>query len=240
VKQEEQRLRAEREQIRNDRAALETARTEQAAIVNEIKQDPMAFLEKNGIDFRELATNHVQTDETSQQIMKMAAKTESLEAELASVKAQQEATGADRVRAMERAGFNQTIQGDQFALLRTHPGAVDEMEKLVTHYKEVYRTPLTNEKAADMLQNQYREMLKAAAAHEAVQKELGITAPQAPAAPGTPPEPASPPVAKAPPTSVSGTQTLPSPPGQSTKLTREELAKRVAAKLPPNFISTVL
>lgn len=139
-----------------------------------------------------------------------------------------------------KAYLEQTLANDKFALLRTHPTAIEEMKRLMVLYKEYQNKDLTGEEAAVMLQDEWKGQLAKLKAHAAVRVELGM--PELPK--GDTEDPAegkaqTAPETKTSPSTISGYETTTPASGGIPSLAQDDRVKAAVGQIPPGFWSAM-
>jgi hypothetical protein len=144
----------------------------------QLEKDPVAFLEKRGMTFDDLARRHLANGKASPQEEARrgaeAQKTEAqeLRTQLAEVKDMLQRQEQTRVLNDYRADIGRTLATEDFELLRAYPDAASEVEAFAEKYAQTHGVVLSPQDAASKLQVEWRKQLSALSTHEVVKRHL--------------------------------------------------------------------
>lgn len=173
------RLLSQREQQLKQR---EKQLEEQEAALRRLDDDPLAVLNERGISFNDLAERVLGELPGQQGASPADAKTlreqirqEVLEEVRKELGQRDAKTTQQRIVEDYRRDIGTALAGEEFALLRTNPDAVEEvLQFAAANAREGIE--LTPEQAARTIQQEYREHLSSQLSHKAVRQALGLEA----------------------------------------------------------------
>ena len=142
-------------------------------LLDELRADPLAFLEKNGVEFRTLVERVVKGGVIPR---KEAPKEDPVLKRVAELEARLKERDIDDALSQHRGTVEATLKGEQFALLATRSDAVEQVQDFIAQYLQANGEVLPPERAASILQDTWRDELRTLSSHAAVREILGLSA----------------------------------------------------------------
>ena len=189
VQRHETMLREQRAQFKQDQANFEKEQGDAAALRDKLKvlqgglkEDPLKFLKDNGIQFEDLAKRVLNEGTASpEELIRRNRETHSseldqLREQVTSLKNQQAERDNERMIREYQGNIKQSLAGGEFELLRAYPNAEEMVFELASRYAAEHGEVLTAPEAANRVQGEMREKLKALASNQAVRSLLGLQA----------------------------------------------------------------
>jgi len=203
IKANEKRLISERAQFKAERKSAEGSQQELAAaqarvqeLEGGLRDDPLAFLERSGVKFEDLA-NRVLNDgkATPEELIRkqQAASSSELTAMREEIRSLREAADQrdnERLISTYQAELSETLKGSEFELLRAYPDAEGMVFNAASAYASEHNSVLQPADAARRIQEGIKEQLKTLSSNQAVRNLLGLSEAAADTATETTDEPA--------------------------------------------------
>ncbi len=187
VKAAEKRNRALREQIRQEKAALDAERKELEAQRGQFKQqhdelinEPLEALKKRGVSFedmarRVLADGKVSPEEAIKRLaVEMQEKISTLEKRDEEREQRVAAREQQQYIADYRSKVSAALATPEFELLSAYPDAEEEVFQLATFWAQQKQEVLTPQQAAAMIQDELKDRLSKLKSHKAARAFLGV------------------------------------------------------------------
>lgn len=184
VKEQEKRLRQEREEFKLQRAELEQMQKKieemqkgSFDVLSKLRDDPFSILEKAGVSFEDLANRVLNGDKPGpdEKVKRTTSEVEELRKELASFKAQLETQKAQEFDTRYQNDAASVIKADpKFKLLQSYGKAVEDIYELACLHARQTGQILPAEQAAAMILEEYENDLKSTLLNDAVREKFGI------------------------------------------------------------------
>lgn len=141
-------------------------------LLEELRADPLAFLEKNGVEFRTLVERVVKGKPPE---AKPTAEDPVLK-RIAALEAQLKERDITEALGNHKNTLAETLKKEEYALLATRSDAVEQMMDFTAQYHQAHGEVLSPERVASILQDTWRDELRSLSSHAAVREILGISA----------------------------------------------------------------
>jgi hypothetical protein len=188
IKAHERRLVEERAKFKEEKRAADQAQQQYQQAQDRLKQleggfkeDPLSFLEENGVKFEDLA-NRVLNDgkATPEELIKK--QEESRKSEIAAMREEitklrqaQDNRENERLISEYQRELSSTLKGDEFGLLRAYGDAEGMVFNAASSYASEHGEVLTPEDAARRVQGELEDQLKRLSTNKAIRDLLGLS-----------------------------------------------------------------